>query len=263
MRNANLVENYPGFPGGIRGMDLVERFSKQLDALDIKVTRAEVELVSKSGDGFRIKSDIGDFSVRAVIVASGTRPKESLLRGSDGLLGSKVFNELVEMPLTKIAGKRVVIIGGGDAAFDYALNLQSRGSDVTIVSRSEPKCLSLLRARAEAGGIEVATRIVPEQVKVVPGGISLQCSRGRDRVGFSVDYILLACGREPNDEMLSPTLRRQVGKATEIPVTNVPGLYLAGDLVRGRHRQTGIAVGDGIRAAMLVEEYLLGRVGFE
>ena len=263
LRNANLVENYPGFPGGIRGMDLVERFSKQLDALDIKVTRAEVELVSKSGDGFRIKSDIGDFSVRAVIVASGTRPKESLLRGSDGLLGSKVFNELVEMPLTKIAGKRVVIIGGGDAAFDYALNLQSRGSDVTIVSRSEPKCLSLLRARAEAGGIEVAQRVVPEQVKVVPGGISLQCSRGRDRVGFSADYILLACGREPNNEMLSPTLRRQVGKATEIPETNVPGLYLAGDLVRGRHRQTGIAVGDGIRAAMLVEEYLLGRVGFE
>jgi len=263
LRNANLVENYPGFPGGIKGVDLVERFSKQLDALDIRVTKAEVKLVSKSGGVFRIKSDIGEFSSRAVIVASGTRPRKSLLRGSDGLLGSKVFNELVDMPLEKVAGKHVVVIGGGDAAFDYALNLQGRGCDVTIISRSEPKCLSLLRARAEAGGIEVAMRVVPEQVKVVPRGISLQCGSGRDRLEFSADYILLACGREPNNEILSPTLRRQVGKATEIPETNIPGLYLAGDLVRGRHRQTGIAVGDGIRAAMLAEEYLLGRVGGE
>ena len=263
LRNANLVENYPGFPGGIKGVDLVERFSKQLDALDIRVTKAEVRLVSKSGDLFRIKSDTGGFSARAVIVASGTRPRKSLLRGSDGLLGSKVFNELVDMPLEKVAGKHVVVIGGGDAAFDYALNLQGRGCDVTIISRSEPKCLSLLRARAEAGGIEVAMRVAPEQVKVVPRGISLQCGSGRDRLEFSADYILLACGREPNNEILSPTLRRQVGKATEIPETNIPGLYLAGDLVRGRHRQTGIAVGDGIRAAMLAEEYLLGRVGGE
>ena len=261
LRNANLVENYPGFPGGIKGVDLVERFSKQLDALDIRVTKAEVKLVSKSGGVFRIKSDIGEFSSRAVIVASGTRPRKSLLRGSDGLLGSKVFNELVDMPLEKVAGKHVVVIGGGDAAFDYALNLQGRGCDVTIISRSEPKCLSLLRARAEAGGIEVALRVVPKQVTVVPRGVSLQCTRGKDRLKFSADYILLACGREPNDEMLSPALRRQVDKATAIPETNVPGLYLAGDLVRGRHRQTGIAVGDGIRAAMLAEEYLPGRGG--
>ena len=259
LRNANLVENYLGFPGGIKGEDLVDRFSRQLDMFDIRVTKANIELIRNVRGSFHIKSDIGDFSARAVIVASGTRPKKELLRGSDSFLGSRIFDELVEMPLTKIAGKRIAVIGGGDAAFDYGLNLQSRGGDVTILSRSGPKCLSLLRARAETSGIDVVVGVAPELVKANPRGLLLQCRRGKNRVEFLTDFILTACGREPNDEILSPELRKRIGKASKIPETNVPGLYLAGDLVRGKHRQTGIAVGDGIRAAMLVEEYLLER----
>jgi thioredoxin reductase (NADPH) len=261
LRNANLVENYPGFAGGIRGLDLVERFSKQLDLLDIKVTRAEVSAVGKSRTSFRIESDAGDFATRSLIAATGTRPKEVRLKGSRELLGSKIFDELVNMPLADIAGKRTLVVGGGDAAFDYSLNLVGRGCDVTIISRSEPKCLSLLRARAEAAGVDLIVGADPEIVKDKTPGALLQCRIGKGRVEYAADYILMACGREPNIEVLSPELRKKVENAAGIPETNVPGLFLAGDVVRGTHRQTAIAVGDGVSAAMLVEEYLRKRDG--
>ena len=259
LRNANLVENYPGFVGGIRGLELVERFSKQLDMLGIRVTRADVEMVSRSHGTFLIESDARELSARSVIAATGTRPKRVRLRGSKELLGSKVFNELVDMPLAHIAGKRTVVIGGGDATFDYSLNLAGRGCDVTIISRSEPKCLSLLRARAEAAGVDLVVGAAPEIVRDKIPGALLQCRIGKGRVEYAADYILMACGREPNIEVLSPGLRKMVKNAPRIPETNVPGLFLAGDVVRGTHRQTAIAVGDGVCAAMLVEEYLRKR----
>lgn len=257
LRNANLVENYPGFPGGIKGPDLVEKFSDQLSMLDIRETKADVSLVIKSRGGFTVKSDAGDFPARAVIVAAGTRPKRMKIKGSAPLLGRKVFSELVQMPSDQLGRKRVAVIGGGDAAFDYGLSLHGRGADVTIVSRSEPKCLSLLLARAETSGIEVLVGISPESVKEVGQRVILKCRRAKDRLELEADYVLLACGREPNIEMLSPALKRSVGRLSDIPRTKVPGLFLAGDIVRGRHRQTGIAVGDGIHAAMLAEEYLV------
>ncbi len=256
LRNTNLVENYPGFPGGIKGPELVERISRQLDLLGVRVTRASVQRVSKVRGAFRIESDIGGYSAPAVVVATGTRPADIDIRGCKDLIGSRVFRELVDMPLVGLPGKRAIVVGGGDAAFDYALNMQGKGCEVSIVSRSEPKCLSLLRARAEAGGIDIAVGVVPELVKETPGGVSLECRQGKKRLEFSADFILVACGREPNIDILSPALRKRIGRTAEAPKTKVPGLFLAGDVIHGRHRQTAIAVGDGTRAAMLVEEYL-------
>jgi len=261
LRNANLVENYPGFVGGIGGLELAERFSKQLDMLDIRVTKADVEIVNRSRSAFRIDSDVGEFSARSLIAATGTRPKKVRLPGGKELLGSKVFDELVDMPLADITNKRTVVIGGGDAAFDYSLNLVGRGSDVTIISRSEPSCLSLLRARAESSDVDLVVGAIPEIVKDESIGASLQCRIGKDHIDYFADYILIACGREPNIEVLSPELRKMVKNAPGIPETKVPGLFLAGDVARGMHRQTAIAVGDGVRAAMLADEYLRERGG--
>ena len=249
------MENYPGFPGGVRGEDLIERMSKQLDSLGVRVTRACVENISLSARAFLVKSDGGMFSARTLIVATGTLPRSDTL-GSRSLLGTKIFNELTEMPLDRIAGKRVIVVGGGDAAFDYALNLLGRGADVIVVSRSKPKCLSLLLARAEAAGAEIVVGANPKSVAGASSGVRLLCQRSDGSVGFTADFVLMACGRVPNLGLLSPALRKKIGKLSIIPRTNVPGLFVAGDVVRGAHRQTGIAVGDGIRAAMLAEEYL-------
>jgi len=256
LRNASLVENYPGFPGGIKGPDLVHQFKKQLDMLGISVTKKKVERVSALHGSFRIDMSAGTLFTRSLIIATGTRPKKISLPGSAALAGDRVFTEIVEMPLSKAFGKRVVVIGGGDAAFDYGLNLAERGADVTIVVRSEPECLSLLKARAQASGIDVLTGFAVDRLRSANGGVSVRCTRGEDRRDLLADYVLIACGREPNVEILSSSLRRQIGNAERIPETEVPGLFIVGDVVRGKYRQTAIAVGDGIRAAMMADEFL-------
>ena len=256
LRNANLVENYPGFPGGIKGPDLADLFVNQMSSVGVRIARERVNRVMKKGDAFNLETDATSYTTRAVIIASGTRPKEIHLGGDKRLAENGVFYEIWGTPLADVHGKRIAAIGGGDAAFDYALNLQTRGNSVVIISRKEPHCLPLLKARAETSGINTIAGIRADSVAKSPRGMVLKCKRGKDQLVFPVDYILAACGRLPNTEFLAGSLRKSVLRSTSIPETGVPGLFVAGDVVRGRHRQTGIAVGDGIRSAMLAEDYL-------
>jgi thioredoxin reductase (NADPH) len=259
LRSANWVENYPGFPAGIPGRDLATRFKDQLRQVGAKVTSTEVRSVKRVRWGFQIKSGLGDRTSRAVILATGTRPAKVAIRGASELAGKRVFSELNELP-SSLKGKRLIIIGGGDAAFDYALGLRERGAQIVVVSRSEPCCLPLLRDRTEALGIEVVIGASPRGVRRTKDGLILTCDAGGSEVDLAGDMLLMACGRVPNIEVLGPSLRRGASASRNgLPETRVRGLFLAGDVVRDKQRQTGIAVGDGIRAAMLAEEYLGGR----
>lgn len=259
LRSANWVENYPGFPDGIPGRDLATRFKDQLRIVGAKVTSTEVRSVKRGRWGFQIKSGLGDRISRAVIVATGTRPAKVAIKGATELAGKRVFSELHELP-SSLRGKRLIIVGGGDAAFDYALGLKERGAQILVVSRSEPCCLSLLRERTEALGIEVVIGASPRAVRRAKDGLVLTCDAGASEVELAGNMLLMACGRVPNIEVLSPSLRREASASRKgLPETRIRGLFLAGDVVRDKYRQTGIAVGDGIRAAMLAEEYLGGR----
>jgi len=259
LRSANWVENYPGFPDGIPGQDLAARFRNQLRIVGAKVTSADVRSVKRVRWGFQIKSGLGDRTSRAVILATGTRPAKVAIRGASELAGKRVFSELNDLP-SSLKGKRLIIVGGGDAAFDYALGLRQRGAQILVVSRSEPCCLPLLRERTEALGIEVVIGVSPRTVRGAKDGLVLTCIAGASEVELAGDMLLMACGRVPNIEVLSQSIRREMSPGSKgLPETSVRGFYLAGDVVREKQRQTGIAVGDGIRAAMLAEEYLGGR----
>ena len=279
LRNAYLVENYPGFPDGLSGTELVERFQEQINRLGIDITKADALRLSREKDGtFSIAASIGVYSADAVIMATGTKPKNINLPGVAGI-HEKVFHEVASMPPSEIElrGKEIAIIGGGDAAFDYALSLHRRGAEVTILSKSEPCCIPLLAEKAKKIGIKCIPEIRPVCVlkkrngkKNVTAGITLKCrpalkrhparkapnkGGGKD-IEIDADYILVACGREPDLSVLGDKLMQRLhGSLTQVKGP-VPGLFLAGDLIRGRCRQTGTAVGDGIHAAMLVDEYL-------
>ena len=260
LRNANLVENYPGFPKGVSGSNLARLFMRQLDGLGINVTKARVDKVRRKGAGFVLETDIGDIAADTVIVATGTRPKKLGIPGESSLDGRRVFYEVVDMPPEKRKGAEVVVIGGGDAAFDYALNLTDTGHKVTIVSRSRPKCLGLLEERAAREGITVMTGLTPRSVKESADKAVLSCRGGDGASDISTDFVLIAGGREPELGVLDGPLSTGLRLADGGPGTNIPGLYLVGDVIRGSHRQTGIAVGDGMLAAMLADE-LVGERG--
>ena len=259
LRNANLVENYPGFPGGIKGPDLVGLIAKQLDFLGVKVTKAEVEHVEIRRGMFKVHIGNEELSSRSLILATGTKAKQIQLPGASGLLGKRVFSEIVNMPLAKIFSKRVVIIGGGDAAFDYGLNLVGRGAEVTIVARSEPTCLPLLKERAETSGIELMTGVTIERARLDRSIVLINLHDGRHKTSLRADYVVTACGREPNTDVLDESLKSRIGNGEEVPETEIPGLFIAGDVARGGRRQMAIAVGDGVNAAMLADSFLKAR----
>jgi len=255
--NANLVENYPGFPKGISGLDLVSRMIEQLNSNNIKIEKETVKSVDHIKNGFEIVTDSQNYFSRNVILATGTRPKKIELRGINRITRKRVFYEIVKLPIEEEKRKRILIIGGGDAAFDYAINLRNRGHRAIIVSRSEMTCLPLLKRRARKAGIQILSEVELNLVKEEKNEIILIGRRKQRRIEIKGDYLLIACGREPNLTILSSRLKKNLFGKFNPPRTNVPGLYMIGDVIRGKHRQTGVAVGDGVLAAMLIADHMI------
>ena len=256
LRNANLVENYPGFPGGISGLKLVGLLEGQARDFALRVTYAEVVRLDRAAGSFQVKTSQGVSEARFVVVASGTRPHP--YRGADipAQARSKVFYEIY--PLVGQSGLEIVILGAGDAAFDYALNLGKNNRIVVLNRGEELKCLPLLWERVQRESkIGYFDKITITQIKVdPPAGMRLECSHPTGPMSFHADYLVVAYGREPQLEFLSAQI---VKTSQELEGKGL--LYFIGDVKNGIFRQTAIAVGDGLLAAMQIYLRSLGNEG--
>ncbi len=259
LRDAFLVENYPGFPHGITGATLADLFVQHLHKLGLSVTRSEVTCVEHKDNAFTIQTEKGSLVSSVIIIALGTTPRKIRIPGAASIEGTRLIYE--PRSIHSRTKKRILVIGGGDIAFDYTLTLLDHGHDVTLLSRSEPVCLPLLKKRVQQRGASIHTNCVPQKILKNQKGLLLHC-RQQDRIlKLSADYLLIACGREPNISCLSEDLIKYTKGPTAFPQTSLPGLYFAGDVVRGTNRQTGIAVGDGIHAAMMAQRFLKETAG--
>ncbi|MCK5291191.1 MAG: NAD(P)/FAD-dependent oxidoreductase [Thermoplasmata archaeon] len=252
--NANLVENYPGFPEGIGGTQLVGLFNKHLEKQGVEIKHSEVTEVKQEKGHFVVATPDGDVEARIVLITTGTRPKEAGIPGENELNGTRLFYEVRE--ILEKDGKDFVIIGGGDAAFDYALNLSKGAGKVDIVCRSSnPSCISLLEERVQqATNINFHKETSSESLSEVGGKVKLSCKTPEGEKEFDADYALIACGRE--SRWLDVKGLESVSSIGNMTRTTVPGLFVAGDVKQGDHRQVGIAVGDGVQAAMSIADYL-------
>ncbi len=257
LRHAHLVENYPGFLRGITGAKLADILIKHLHKLGVSITTSEVHHVGQKNDTFQIKTNEESFVSSAIIIASGTTPKKIQINGATALEGRQIFYEPFLIPHQRNGRKkRILVIGGGDIAFDYALTILEWGHDVTILSRSEPVCLPLLQKRVLKKKASLHTLCVVEKIRKDRKDLLIFCRKQDDQMELAADFILIACGRDPSISFLPPSLMKYLEDHTRFPQTSLPGLYFAGDVIRGLYRQTGVAVGDGIHAAMMVQNYL-------
>jgi len=249
--NANRVENYPGFPGGIPGPDLVRAFLAQAAAGGVEIVPEVVQSLDW-GDGlFRAETASGVTEARAAAVASGTRPR--LLTGFPvpEALRARVVYEVAG--LLDLAGARVVIVGAGDAAFDYALTLGAQNSVIILNRGEQVKCLPLLWERALAcpsityrpGTAVIGLAVDPA------GGMTVECSSPGGPLAIQADQLIGAIGRDPHLDFVSAPLRERTSEPEDRGI-----LHFVGDVKNGIFRQTAIAVGDGIRAAMAIHHAL-------
>jgi thioredoxin reductase (NADPH) len=261
LRHAHHVENYPGFPCGISGWTLAKQCVKQLHTVGISIIKSAVHHVHHTDDTFHIETDSGHFVSSVIIIATGTTPRTLEIPGSPSIEGIRLFYEPRSIPIKKNrAKKRILVIGGGDIAFDYTLTLLNWGHEVTIISRSKPTCVPLLQDRVIKNGATIHTMCIPEEIVTHRKDSTLRCRWNEQLEKLPFDFIVVACGRAPNTSFLSPTLKKCFDTAVDIPKTSLPGLYFAGDVIRGTYRQVGIAVGDGIQAAMMTEQHLRKRL---
>ncbi len=245
--NANKVENYPGFPEGIRGEELTELLKEQLERHEINVLFEEVVKLVSNKDIFEVKTNKSLYFSKFVVVASGTKPKEFKEISIPDQLTSKIFYEVY--PLINLKNKKIAVVGAGDAAFDYALNL-IRDNEVVVLNRSESlNCLPvLLRRVQESTEIDYIKKIKIQGIFPSTGDrVKLECLTPEGSTNIDADFLLFAIGRVPCLDFLSPELRREVNEKKESS-----RIYLAGDVKNGIFRQTAIAVGDGIMSAMKI-----------
>lgn len=246
LKNANLVENYPGFPGGIKGTSLVDKMTRQLIMSKVQVIHENVTLVTYKEDLFRIKTDQNTYISQKLVIASGTVPVEWTEFAIPETIRYKIFYEVY--PLKKLRNSVIVIIGAGDAAFDYALQL-AEYNKVMIMNRTEAvKCLLLLWQRATVNPrISYYENHVLRQVTEEPSSSQLKLlfQTKNETIPFFADYIIFATGRRPELSFFDPNLLKHLDEFQQ-----EGKLYLIGDLKNDLFRQASIAAGDGIRAAM-------------
>jgi len=247
--NANLVENYPGFPGGIPGQKLVERFVQQFEPHSLEVIYKRVLEVDYGPNGFIVATDENTYISRTLVVATGTRPKIFPDEFIPDAGSEKVFYEVA--PLLDVHDKTIAVIGAGDAAFDYAINL-SRNNRVVILNRTRQiKALPLLVQRcAKIQDIEYFQGTEVSSVMVEAEQLLLKTNDQQKRI-IPVDFLIGAIGREENPPLMSKRLREEAPN-----LVKSGKLHVVGDVQNGIYRQTAIAVGDGLKAAMKIYQFL-------
>jgi thioredoxin reductase len=246
--NASTIENYPGFPAGIQSEQLIDRMIRHLESWKVDIIYEEVLKISWDEQmGFNLNTGKSSYYADQVVVASGTEHKTSAFATSN-------LTELILYDVKKLKGissKIIGIIGAGDAAFDYALNLASRSNIVKIFNRSNRiKALPLLASRAfKEDSIEYYEN---HQLKSVKGPVTSPQMKlvflvDNSEQEYQSDYLIFATGRNPAAGFIDVSV-----DANRENLLADRKLFFIGDVAGGRYRQTAIAVGEGIKTAMII-----------
>ena len=258
--NAHCVENYPGLSKGITGLALARMMEKHLASQSVPVRFEDVLRVGTIDGHATVDTANGRLQARALIIASGTRPRTLESPPIPPEVRPRVLSEVC--PIRDAEGKSIAIIGAGDAAFDYALTLETRNSVVILNRSRSARCTRSLFERAGASpNIRhlTETRVIGIEPRRLEGGeqIGLRCAQRDRSLDLQADYLLLAIGREPEIAFLSPSLQeRMSAEGGNVTARNGGPIWFAGDVARGNARQTAIAVGDGVAAAVQIHQVL-------
>jgi thioredoxin reductase (NADPH) len=256
------VENYPGFPEGILGPELMIRFREQAERFGARIENVDVTSVDFTKRPLRVRTDDAQHEAATVIVATGASARWLEIPGEERLRGRGV-SSCATCDGAFFRDKRIVVVGGGDSALEEALFLTRFGSRVTIVHRRDRlRASKIMSDRALAHPkIDFIWNAVVEEVY---GETHVTGLRLRDLLDGSTHQIetaavFVAIGHTPNTDVFKGQLDLDDRGYIVSPdgcSTNVEGVFVAGDVNDHRYRQAVTAAGAGCRAAMDVEKYL-------
>ena len=260
--NAELVENYPGFPDGVSGYDLGEFMHKQAEKYGLKTVIGEATGIELRGEEKVVRTTEGDFTARAIIIAGGSNYRKLSVPGEEEFTGKGV-SYCATCDAAFFQEQSVAVVGGGDAAITEALHLTKYASKVTVIHRREQlRASRILQEKAFAEPKidflwdSVVNRIEGDDL-VRKIGIQ-QVKTGKSSV-LEVNGIFVSTGFIPNTGYLKDILPLDdMGQiiTNEKMETEIPGILAAGDIRQNSARQAITAAGDGATAAINAEVYL-------
>jgi thioredoxin reductase (NADPH) len=260
------VENYPGFPEGVAGPEMMEKFQQQAERFGTRVLLEDATHVDFSQRPFRVESESHAFLTDAVIIATGASAKWMGLPSEERLMNRGV-SACATCDGALFRGKPMAVVGGGDTAMEEALFLTRFATEVLVVHRrSELRASKIMQERArQHPRIRFAWNSVVEEVlgsEFVTGVRLRDVVTGATRE-LAVEALFVAIGHQPNTELvrgqleLDPVGYIKVESGTTR--TSVDGVFACGDAMDPTYRQAVTAAGTGCMAAMDAERWLAAR----
>lgn len=265
------IDNYPGFPKGIAGLDYAEQLRQQAERFGTKIELGEVTNIVDEGQYKRITTTDGDVLAKAVLIATGTDYKRTGVPGEQEFYGRGVhFCATCDGAFYR--GKRIVAVGGGNSAIQESMFLTKFASHIDILVRGDTlRASEVLQHEVMSDKYKdkitvhfntTTDEIVGQEVdgiQRVTKVIGTDKTSGK-KVEFPTDGVFVFVGLKPNTEFLKNSAIEldEVGfvKSNEHLETNIPGLFVAGDVRSGATMQIATATGEGATAALRIREYL-------
>src|SRR6266705_86578 len=266
------VENYPGFEEGILCPPMMEKFEAQARRFGTEVIPEDVISIDFSKRPFKVTTDSGEYQARAIIISTGASAKWLGLLSEQRLQGRSV-SACATCDGFFFKNKDVAVIGGGDTAMEEATFLTRYTNHVTVIHRRDTLRASKIMQDRAFKNLKISF-IWDTDVTEVLGenevtGLRLHNVKTDEESILPVQGFFLAIGHKPNTDLFKGILDMdKVGYIipVEHTMTNIPGVFAAGDVTDHRYRQAVTAAGDGCRAAIDAERWLEGQgddVGIE
>ena len=260
--DAEQVENYPGFPEGISGLELGQLMHRQATKYGLKTIIAEVTGVEPQQKQIVVKTTEGNFIAKAVIIASGSERRKLGIPGEEEFIGKGV-SYCATCDAAFFKGLPVAVVGGGNAAITEALHLTRFASRVTVIHRrNQLRANGIIQEKAfSEPKIEFLWDTVAEEIEGENSvrRIKLRQVKTGEKSSLDIAGVFISVGLKPNTNYLKGVVSLDNGGyviTNDKMETEIPGIFAAGDIRRNSARQAITAAGDGATAAFYAEKFI-------
>lgn len=261
------VDNYPGFPDGVPGLELAARLEKQAERFGANIEFGEVSAIRDDGDIKTVVVDGAEVKTRTVLIATGSDYNKIGVPGEAEYYGRGV-HYCATCDGAFYRDKRLVVVGGGNSAVQEAIFLTRFTTHIDLLVRSTIKASEVLQRDLQKyineGKITVHLQTTTDEIVAVDGKVAqVKATKAGENITFETDGVFIFVGLKPNTQFLAGSGiecdEQGLIKTDEHLSTNMPGVFASGDVRSGATMQVASAVGEGATAALSIREYLDGQ----
>ena len=260
----DIIDNYPGFPEGVEGMKLAGELEKQAERFGANIEYGEVSEIRSQGDLKVVVVDGKDVKAKTVLIATGSDWKKIGVPGEAEFFGRGV-HYCATCDGAFYRDKKLVVVGGGNSAFQEAIFLTRYASHIDVLVRSEVKASDILQHDmqkfVDAGKVTIHLNTSTDEIVATDGRVSaVKATKDGAQFTLPTDGVFVFVGLKPNTEFLKGSAIEldEIGliKTDAHLQTSMEGVFASGDVRSGATMQIASAVGEGAVAALSIREYL-------